>query len=62
MVRWEQGKHSWGYEEVFHEDGGQFDEIGGTAGSGNVLVLCAADHGYEASKTTVSSVSLGRED
>lgn len=39
-----EAEYSWGAEEMLHEDGREFDKVGRTAGSRDVLVLCSTDH------------------
>lgn len=37
---------SWGGDKVLHEDGGEFDKVGGASRTGHIVKLCLANHCY----------------
>lgn len=37
---------SWGRDKVLHEDGREFDKVGGTSSTGHIVKLCLANHCY----------------
>lgn len=56
----EQGQDGWRRDEGFHEDGREFDKVGGASGPGHVVVFRSSEHGWKIALATLTKLSPER--